>query len=487
MDQAGDAGIVTTTQDRVDSLRERLEAHDQAHLLRFVDALTPDRQEALIEQIEAIDFVMLDDLVERFVRNHTAPALPADLAPAPYFAHDPDTGWDRDAMHAAGEALLRAGKVAAFTVAGGQGTRLGWNGPKGTYPGTPVTGKPLFRVFAEQIDAAAERYGAVIPWYIMTSPANDEATRAFFQDNNCFGLPRTSIMMFPQGTMPSLDKDTGRVLLADRDTIAVNPDGHGGSLRALRASGALDDMRARGIEHISYFQVDNPLVRVVDPVFLGLHAAAPESSAEMSSKMVLKAGPEEKVGVFGVAGGKTMVVEYSDLPDALAEARDEDGALRYCCGSIALHLLGVDFVERLMQDPHRSGLPFHRAVKPVPYVDIETGAIVTPEAANAVKLETFVFDAIPLAERSIVYETLRADEFAPIKNAEGADSAASSYRLQSERAARWLEAHGVTIPWRADGSLDAEIEISPRTALTAEDLAGVVLPDAIAAGDAVAL
>jgi UDP-N-acetylglucosamine/UDP-N-acetylgalactosamine diphosphorylase len=403
--------------------------------------------------------------------------LPVDLAPAEYYPHDssdPKRRYDADRFRAIGDDLIGAGKVAAFTVAGGQGTRLGWNGPKGTFPATPISGKPLFRVFAEQILATQKRYGVRIPWYIMTSDLNDADTRRFFADNNHFGLPapRENLFIFPQGLLPSIDAATGRVLLAGKGEIAMNPDGHGGSIKALRASGAIDHMRSRGIEHISYFQVDNPLVRAIDPLFVGLHAAAPDSSGEMSSKMVAKAYAEEKVGVFCQSKGKTVVIEYSDLPIELAQQTNNDGSLRFNAGSIAIHMISVAFVEKLTAGAQNGSfaLPYHRADKKVPFIDTSTGDLVQPSAPNGVKLEAFVFDAIPLAESSIVYETSRAEEFGPIKNAQGVDSAATSHQLQSERAARWLESCGVKVPRNGEGQVEAKIEVSPLTAMCADDL-----------------
>jgi UDP-N-acetylglucosamine/UDP-N-acetylgalactosamine diphosphorylase len=372
-------------------------------------------------------------------------------------------------------------------VAGGQGTRLGWSGPKGTFPATAVTGKPLFGVLAEQVRAHGNRYGVTIPLYIMTSPLNDAATRGFLQDNNCFGLNRRNIFMFPQGLLPSLDARTGRLLLADKGAVAMNPDGHGGSIAALAASGALEDMNARGIEHISYVQVDNPLVKVLDPLFLGLHAAAPDSSAEISSKVVLKTDPLERVGVLCRTGGKTVVVEYTHLPQRLATERDAAGGLRFNAGSIAVHILGVEFARRLTAGAEGLSLPLHPAQKSVEHVDCETGRLVVPEAPNAVKLETFVFDALPLAGSSIVYEAGRTEEFAPIKNARGEDSPQTSHQLQSDRAGTWLEAHGVAIPRDDTGHVAARIELSPLTALEPQDLARARLPASIEPGASVVL
>lgn len=470
-------------------VRQSLASHGQEHLLAFADRIAPHEREQLLDQIEVLDLDEIDRLIADYVLRRPETPIPPDLSPATYYPNDPSApARSYDAAHYAstGADLVHQGKVAAFTVAGGQGTRLGWNGPKGTFPASAVTGKPLFRLFAEQILANQRKYGVTIPWYIMTSPINDAATRAFFADNNNFGLQRRDIFMFPQGVMPSFDAATGRMLLASKHELAVNPDGHGGSLRALRDSGAIEDMAARGIEHISYFQVDNPLVRIIDPLFLGLHAAAPDSSAEMSSKMLPKVSPDEKVGVFCTSGGKTMVIEYSDLPADLARQTGPDGRLRFLAGSIAIHLMSVAFVDRLTKKG-RFALPWHRADKKVPHVDPATGQIVNPDKPNAVKLEAFVFDAIPLAESSIVYETNRIEEFAPIKNAEGVDSARSSRAIQSERNARWLEKRGVVIPRDAAGGVNATIEISPLTALSAEELPAADLPRAVRAGEEVVL
>ncbi len=474
----------------VDAARRTLQAFSQDHLLRFADELSDDARAGLLKQINALDLPSLQRLINSYVRAKPAHPAPTSIEPVHAYALDgrrAGSTWDRHRFRALGEQLIRAGKVAAFTVAGGQGSRLGFDGPKGVYQAGAVTQKPLFAFLAESVLATARRYDTRIPWYIMTSPLNHAATVGFFESHNFLGLDRADVMFFPQGVLPTFEMGSGRILLAGRAELAVNPDGHGGSLRALRVSGALDDMRRRGIEHISYTQIDNPLVRVIDPVFLGLHAHAEDSSAEMSSKMVAKANAREKVGVFCRADGKTQVIEYSDLPPSLAEAVDDDGRLRFNAGSIAVHILARAFVERLTEGSAFS-LPYHRAEKKSPHVDLESGRIVEPATPNAVKLETFVFDAIPLAQSSIVLETDRVEEFAPIKNADGADSPSSCAAIQTERAARWLERIGVGIPRREDGSPECILEISPLSALEAEDLRSLSsLPSAIEPGAHVAL
>ena len=304
----------------------------------------------------------------------------------------------------------------------------------------------------------------------MTSPTNDAATRAFFADSQFFGLDPADVTFFVQAQMPVVGTD-GRVLLAGKDRIAFSPNGHGGVLAALRDAGALDDMARRGVEVISYFQVDNPLVRCVDPLFIGLHATR---GAEMSAKALPKRDPLERLGNFCLADGKVTVIEYSDLPADLARATRPDGTLLFSAGSIAIHVLSRAFVERITDGG--GALPFHRAAKRVPALT-PTGAVVRPDQPNAVKLEMFVFDAMPLAGEVVLLETVRAREFSPIKNGVGPDSPTTCLRDQVARAASWLESAGVAVPLDADNHPAAAIEISPLLALEAADLPGRIDPD----------
>jgi len=449
------------------AVRETLSQFGQEHLLRFFDTLRPPQHAALLEQLAAIDFPRLQALIEQHVPGKPASGPAGKIDPLPAVSlRDSDPGVQAEFQEARrrGAELLEAGKVGAFVVAGGQGTLLGYEGPKGCLAATPVTNKPLFAVFAEQILAASRRHGATIPWYVMTSPANDVATQAFFRQYGFFGLNPEDVFFLRQGTMPAIGFD-GKLLLARRDLLAVNPDGHGGSLQALRHSGALEDLQRRGVELISYFQVDNPLVRCIDPLFLGLHDLR---GVEMSAKALPKRDPTEKLGNFCRVDGKATIIEYSDLPKELARAMGEDGRLRFSAGSIAVHVLGREFVERLTAGGD-TRLPFHRAEKKVPYVD-DAGAAVAPDEANAIKLEMFVFDAMPLANDVVILETSRREEFSPIKNAEGPDSLQTSLHDQVRRSAAWLEAAGVSVPRDADGQIAAAIEVSPLFADSAEEL-----------------
>jgi UDP-N-acetylglucosamine/UDP-N-acetylgalactosamine diphosphorylase len=445
--------------------RNTLNEIGQSQVLRFWNELSEAGRKKLDAQIRSLHLEQIPELVKTYVTNKPPIPLPKQIEPVKVFPRKPGPQQEplyRDARKRGAE-LLRQGKIAAFLVAGGQGTRLGYDGPKGEYPITPIKAKPLFQVFAEQLRAYSRDIVRSIPWYIMTSDVNDAATRAFFKEHNHFGYNPPDIFFFEQGMMPAFSMD-GKMLLAEKDSLALSPDGHGGSLRALARSGALADMRKRGVEHISYFQVDNPLVHCIDPLFLGLHDV---TGSEMSSKTIPKAGPLEKVGNFCVGDGVLQVIEYSDLPESLANQRNPDGSLTFNAGSIAIHALRVSFVERLNQGGSLT-LPWHRAEKKVPYVD-DKGVEIKPDKPNAIKLEQFVFDAIPLAKNAIVYETERAEEFSPVKNAEGNDSPATCKRDQVRRAARWLEEAGTKVP-RIHGEPDAVIEISALYAENAEQL-----------------
>ena len=452
------------------TLRRRAADAGQDHVFRFWDDLPEDGRRRLLAQLAEIDWEELSTLIDEHVTNRRPVELPPDLEPAPFIplpTGDAERK-ERRRVRGLGEELIAAGKVAAFVVAGGQGTRLGYDGPKGAFPIGPVSNRTLFEIFADHIRAARRAYGASIPWYIMTSRANDRATRDFFEAHNTFNLPQADVKCFTQGMMPAIDLE-GKLLLAERDSLAWNPDGHGGSIRALARSGMLDDMAARGIEYLSYFQVDNPLVLAVDPVFIGCHA---DARSDMSSKMARKREPKEKLGVFCLSQRRLHVIEYSDLPDDLAEAKTPDGRLRFEAGSIAIHILGRRFVERLNAGK-RFALPFHRAEKKIPSVDAN-GRPQHPGRPNGIKFETFVFDALPLAERPVVLEINRRQEFSPVKNAVGSDSPATAREDMVRLAAAWFDEAGVRVPRGPDGKPAVRLEISPLAARNPEELKDLV-------------
>ena len=450
-------------QKKLEELKKKLQKHDQSHLLAFSDLLDEARKQTLLEQLQPLDFAKIEQWVKEIIKNPDSAPVNTDFSPPPsYNAHPESPEQQRTYTKARelGKTLISAGKVAAFVVAGGQGTRLGIDGPKGDFPIGPVSERTLFHIFADLIAAVSRKYRATCPWYVMTSPLNHNQTMKVFQSNNYYGLDAENVKIFQQGTLPNFDFD-GNILLADKARIASSPDGHGGSLKALRQSGALEDMKRRGVELLSYFQVDNPLINIFDPLFIGLHTL---DEAEMSSKALIKSGPKEKVGNFCLIDGKINVIEYSDLPDELAERRHPDGSLVFHLGSIAIHMINRTFVERM--NAKGFALPLHKAVKQIQHID-RKGDLTQ---SDGIKLESFVFDALPLASKSIILETLREEEFAPTKNRIGEDSVDTAKQMIVDRAANWLESAGITIPRKPDGSLDCLLEIAPGFALDREDL-----------------
>lgn len=434
-------------------LLHRLRTHRQDHLLHGWAALPHDVRAGYSAELSAIDFPELDSLVQQAC-NPAATIAAAQIAPLPVTPAAVTTE-----ECAIGDESLRRGEVAALVVAGGQGTRLGFDKPKGMYPVGPVSGASLFQIHAQKLLALSRRFGRPVPFLVMTSQATDAVTRAYFHERGYFGLHPTDVLFFQQGTMPAVCLHSGRLLIEAPGKLFLSPNGHGGTLTALAECGLLQELRTRGVKHLYYFQVDNPLVKMCDPGFLGRHIGM---RSDASSKVVSKRVPEEKVGVFALLDGKCGLIEYSDLPAGLATEREDNGTLRYRAGNPAIHLFTVDFLERLTA---AGGLPYHVARKVVPHFDPERGLVVSPgQEPNALKFERFIFDALPLADRWLAMETPREEEFAPLKNASGADSPEAVRAAQIALHTRWLHRAGVQTHGHP-------VEVSPLFALDAEELA----------------
>jgi UDP-N-acetylglucosamine/UDP-N-acetylgalactosamine diphosphorylase len=445
----------------LDELRRKLQPYGQEHVLAWWDRLDDSERRGLIDQLSSIDLDRLAQLYAEREHTYRAPESsrikPLDIVPA--------DAPDNADMRSAGEEALRRGEVAALVVAGGQGSRLGFDHPKGMYSIGPVSGKSLFQIHAEKVLALGRRYGKQPPLLVMTSPATDAETRQFFAEHAYFGLPKEEVFFFCQGSMPALDLATGKLILEAPGRLFLSPDGHGGTLTALSKSGLLERLRRRGIRHLFYFQVDNPLVKVADPIFIGRHLS---QRSQASSKIVPKQGPKDRLGNLVLVDGRCTMIEYSDLPDSLANERDANGRLRLWAGSPAIHVFDVEFLTRVTEGAGL--LPFHTARKKVPYLD-DKGQLVQPQKENALKFERFIFDVLPLAERWLVMETSHREEFAPLKNAEGADSPKTVKAALVNLAADWLTRAGIEVPRTANGEPAVALEVSPLFALDADEFA----------------
>lgn len=440
---------------RGELLHERFVDAGQEHVFAAEPSLEDAARARLHAALETIDLELVGEFRRLIAaraesRSATPRFEPADVFP---LRRNAEQAAESRRATLRGEEMLRAGRVGWLLVAGGQASRLGYDAPKGCFPVTPVARVSLYELFARKIQASQARYGVAAPWYVMTSEATHEPTRAYFERERFFGLDPDSVVFFRQSMVPALDTD-GRILMAAPDAPFLAPNGHGGLLAALASSGALDHARERGVDTFAYFQVDNPLARPADPLFLGLHALR---GARMSSKVVQKRDAGEKVGVLGKVDGELSCIEYSDLPPELREARDPRGELAFAAGNIALHVLDRAFVEELT----RGGLqlPWHVAKKRIP-TRAATGAQVE---VDGYKFEAFVFDALSRAGASVVLEVAREREFSPVKQAQGDDSPASSRRDQCRLFAGWARDAGLTLP-PPDSEGVHPVEVDPRFA-----------------------
>jgi UDP-N-acetylglucosamine/UDP-N-acetylgalactosamine diphosphorylase len=445
-------------------IETRLHQHNQQHLLHFHEQLSGDLLGQLLSQISQVDFSLL--AADEDADTASSPkdeASRGDRAAAPKLViRQPVSEADREVRlkaAAVGRQLLTDGKVAVITVAGGQGSRLGFEHPKGMYPIGPRSDRTLFQIFAEQIQSQRKTHGAAISWYLMTSAATHDETVAFFEQNGFFGLSEDTVIFFQQASLPAIDAKTGEILMDSPASLCLSPDGHGGMVTALQASGALKRLTEQGVEHLFYHQVDNPTVIMCDPVLLGLHA---QQESQLTTNVVEKTGPTERMGVLVDLDSRTEIIEYSELTPEQAASSDETGQWIFWAGNTAIHVFRRDFLEYLTEDGIR--LPLHRAHKKIAHVD-SAGITVEPTEPNAIKFERFIFDALPLAERTLIVEGDRQREFNPVKNATGSDSPDTSRAALSRIGREWLQQAGQSI------GEDTIVEISPLTALTAEELA----------------
>ncbi|MEX0678505.1 MAG: UTP--glucose-1-phosphate uridylyltransferase [Pirellulales bacterium] len=453
-----------------DELVRHLAAFSQEHVLAFWHELDPQKRDRLAAQVEQLDLRLLDELFRNQVAGEDWARVARRAAAPPAFRlNERRPSVSPEQAHQRGRQALEAGHVGVILVAGGQGTRLGFQRPKGMFSIGPVSGASLFQILFEKIAARSRAAQMRIPLYLMTSPATHEDTVKYLAANEYFGLASEDVRIFCQAAMPAVDAVTGRLLLAAKGELALSPDGHGGTLPALAAGGCLADIRARGLRQLFYCQVDNPLVEMCDPLFLGYHLL---SDSDLSTLVVAKRHSRERVGNVVSIDGQMRMIEYSDLnplEDEIVERRGPEGGPVFWAGNTAIHVFDAAFLESMAATT--AALPFHAAKKAVGYVDA-AGRTIAPRQPNAIKFERFIFDLLPAARRAIVVEVDPARAFAPVKNAPGADADTpeSAQAQMIALHAGWLRAAGCEV---ADG---VAVEVSPMFAQNAQELAAQIRP-----------
>jgi len=439
-------------------LIEKVYDAGQGHVFRFWNELSNKEKDYLIEDLKQCDFDLLEKVYrvslrrKPQIRNVKTP----EIIELPKNEHDFKL---QDEAEKIGEEFIKSSSLAVFTAAGGQSSRLGLDIPKGAFLITPIKRKSLFQVHAEKIRFVQEKFNVSIPWVIMTSETNNEQTVKFFNDNNYFGLNPKMVKFILQGMNPAIDH-YGKLILKEKYRLFMSPNGHGGTFSAMRKAGIYDWFNELGIKEIFYFQVDNVLVKVCDPVFIGYHI---KNRCEMSSKCVYKDDPNEKIGVFLVEDGKVVVIEYMEI-DQIKEYMGDDAPM-FTAGNIAIHMLNVDFASN--ENVTGLKLPFHLAHKAIPYIDSKGNKII-PDTPNGYKFETFIFDALRDATHTTIMEVRREEEFSPLKNKSGKDSPETVFRDQIKFFARWFEDAGIPVPMNGDIP-KYKLEVSPLYAAFEED------------------
>ena len=443
-----------------ETLLKTLEVYNQQHIIDHYEKLTSEKQRQFLDNLHRTNLDIVFKIYENFMHKKPTQTHSSDIKPA-HVITIPKTdteNWRHAEAKKIGESLIRKNETAVLIVAGGQGTRLGFDGPKGTLPLSPIKKKSLFQLFCEQMKASSARYNTEIPLLIMTSHENHDETVESFRKNGFFGLNNEHVHFFQQGRLPSITPK-GKLILKDDISILENPDGHGGSLKALNDTGILTRLINNGITELFYCQVDNPLVTIVDPVFLGYHRM---EGAEISTKVVRRKNIAEKVGVCVEKDGKGAIIEYSDMKEDDMKAVDEYGNILYWAGNTAIHVINLGLIKRL--NYHGFALPYHRAVKHIDSITSDKKRIKT----TGWKFETFVFDAISFAQNTCFLEVIRKEEFSPVKNSEGSDSVETA-RIDMVNLYRgWLESEGFNVP------TDIKVEISPLFALDKQEFSAKI-------------
>ena len=401
--------------------KEILKKYGQEHLLSNYEKLSNEDKNRLLNDILTIDFGEISKLYEQ--TKHKIKFENCKIEPIEHVDKAKLSNEEIQKYSEIGIEQIKKGKLAAVTMAGGQGTRLGHNGPKGTFDLGLDSDKSIFEILCDTLKLARKKYGVVVPWYIMTSDENNDETVEFFEKNNYFDYPKEAVKFFIQGEMPMINTE-GKILLNEEGLIKQAGAGHGAIFEAMRKNGIIYEMQNKGIEWVFIGGVDNVLVKMVDPVLIGLSI---ERNVLAAGKSVVKANPHEKVGAFCKKDGKPSVIEYSEISNELAEAVDEKGELLFG----ESHILCNQFNIKILEELAKNKLPYHVAFKKATYMD-EKGNIISPTEPNAYKFEAFIFDAFSSIPEMLVMRVKREEEFAPVKNAEGVDSPETARKLYKD-------------------------------------------------------
>ena len=405
--------------DREKEAIDKLKEYGQNHIVNILEKLDETKKQELIEQINKIDFHQMMELYQNTKKE--IEFKESKIKPVPYLDKAKLTKEQREEFDKLGEEVVKNNQYAVVTMAGGQGTRLGHTGPKGTFKlDVYGKGKYLFEILADNLQEANKKYGVVINWYIMTSKENNADTVEFLEKNNYFGYDKNKVTIFKQSELPLVDTE-GKFLINKEYKIKEASDGNGGTYSSLRASGCLADMKEKGIKWIFIGGVDNALLKMVDVTLLGM---AVKKGVQIASKSVAKANPQERVGVFGKMNNHPKVIEYTELPKKMAEEVDSDGELKFGESHIMCNLYTIDAIEKISKEP----LIYHTAFKKNSYID-ENGKEVIPTEPNSYKFESFIFDAFELFDDIAILRGKREDDFAPVKNREGVDSPKTAKEL----------------------------------------------------------
>ena len=409
-------------EEKFEQVEKKLKKAGQEHLLKYYERITDDKKkENFLNSILTIDFDAINEIYLDSKKNITN----KDFVIEPIKFIDKEKIDEKEYVEyeKLGKDIIKSGKLAVVTMAGGQGTRLGHTGPKGTFDLGLESHKSIFEILCDTLKSENERYGVSVPWYIMTSDENNSETVEFFEKHNYFGYNKGDIFFFTQSKLPMVDTN-GKCLIDEKGNIKEAADGHGGIFKSILKSGALYDMQSRGIEWVFIGGVDNVLVKPVDPVLIGLSI---KDNVDAAGKSIIKANPHEKVGIFCKRNGRPSVIEYSEISDELAEERLENGELKYAESHILCNLFSLNAINKIAS----IDLPYHVAFKKAKYIDCD-GNLIVSEKPNAYKFESFIFDAFEKLDDLVVLRVKREKEFALVKNAEGEDSPETARKLYIE-------------------------------------------------------